>query len=400
MTDFLYSMRKLLEGVEVEWKPLGNILKRNKGTSITAREMKTLHKEGAPVKLFAGGKTAAFIDFNDIPQKNIYESPSIIVKARGIIEFEFYDGFHSFKSEFWSYSTKDRSVSLKYVYFFLKKEEAFFQSLGKRMQMPQISVKDTDTFLIPIPPLHIQYKIVHILEKFTSFSEELTKELTAEFNARRKQYSYYRGKLLYFDSKIERKSLEEIFELKNGYTPSKSNGIYWENGVIPWFRMEDIRENGNILDDAIQKISKLAVKGGKPFPENSIIIATSATIGDHALIRVPYLSNQRFTNLILKSTYKNSFNIKFLFYYAFLLGEWCRNNTTKSSFASVDMTSFRRVLIPIPSLAEQERIVTILDRFDSVTHSIMDGLLQEIGLRQKQYGYYLNSLLSFPGKSS
>ena len=96
------------------------------------------------------------------------------------------------------------------------------------------------------------------------------------------------------------KGLQEIFETKNGYTPSKSNKIFWIDGTVPWFRMDDIRKNGTILSESLQQITKEAVKGGRLFPANSIIIATSATIGEHALITVPHLSNQRFTSLSLK----------------------------------------------------------------------------------------------------
>lgn len=88
--------------------------------------------------------------------------------------------------------------------------------------------------------------------------------------------------------------IPELFITRNGYTPSKANNEFWENGTIPWFRMEDIRENGRILTTATQYVSEKAVKG-KLFPADSIIIATSATIGEHALIKVPSLANQRFT---------------------------------------------------------------------------------------------------------
>ena len=91
--------------------------------------------------------------------------------------------------------------------------------------------------------------------------------------------------------------LPELFTTRNGYTPSKSNSEFWENGTIPWFRMEDIRTNGRILTEATQYVSEKAVKG-QLFPENSIIVATSATIGEHALIKVPSLANQRFTYLV------------------------------------------------------------------------------------------------------
>lgn len=190
---------------------------------------------------------------------------------------------------------------------------------------------------------------------------------------------------------VEWKPLGEVFDLKNGYTPSKSIKEYWENGSIPWFRMEDIRENGRILDSALQQISESAIKGGKLFPANSIIMATSATIGEHALITVPFLANQRFTNLSLKPEFTDKFNIYFLYYYCFNLSEWCKKNTTTSSFASVDMNSFKRFPIPIPPLETQQKIVKILDKFTKLEAT----LEAELALRKRQYRYYRDFLLDF-----
>lgn len=142
---------------------------------------------------------------------------------------------------------------------------------------------------------------------------------------------------------VEYKNLGELFDTKNGYTPSKSNPSYWENGTIPWFRMEDIRENGHILGEASQCVAECAIKG-KPFPANSIIVATSATIGEHALITVPSLANQRFTYLMLKKQYQKLFDIRFLFYYCFKLDEYCKSNLNQGNFASVDMKKFAKLL--------------------------------------------------------
>ncbi|MGL5894484.1 MAG: restriction endonuclease subunit S, partial [Bacteroidales bacterium] len=80
---------------------------------------------------------------------------------------------------------------------------------------------------------------------------------------------------------VEWKTLGEVFETRNGYTPSKANKDFWEDGTIPWFRMEDLRLNGNILGDAIQHITPKAIKGKGLFESNSIILATTATIGEH-----------------------------------------------------------------------------------------------------------------------
>ncbi|BAW36252.1 anti-codon nuclease masking agent [Helicobacter pylori] len=190
---------------------------------------------------------------------------------------------------------------------------------------------------------------------------------------------------------VEFKTLEEVFEIKNGYTPSKNNPEFWEKGTIPWFRMEDIRENGRILKDSIQHITPKALKGKKLFPKNSIMISTTATIGEHALLIVDSLANQRFTFLSKKANCDLALDMKFFFYQCFLLGEWCKKNTNVSGFASVDMTAFKKYKFPIPPLEIQQEIVKILDAFTELNTE----LNTELKARKKQYQYYQNMLLDF-----
>ncbi|PUD82804.1 restriction endonuclease subunit S [Helicobacter pylori] len=194
---------------------------------------------------------------------------------------------------------------------------------------------------------------------------------------------------------VEFKTLEEVFEIKNGYTPSKNNPEFWKNGTIPWFRMEDIRENGRILKDSIQHITPKALKGKKLFPKNSIIISTTATIGEHALLIVDSLANQQFTFLSKKANCDLALDMKFFFYQCFLLGEWCKNNINVSGFASVDMTAFKKYKFPIPPLEIQQEIVKILDQFLALTTDLWAGIPAEIKARKKQYEYYREKLLTF-----
>ncbi|VVQ19333.1 hypothetical protein PS934_04799 [Pseudomonas fluorescens] len=203
---------------------------------------------------------------------------------------------------------------------------------------------------------------------------------------------------------VEWKPIVEVFHLRNGYTPSKSNSDYWKNGSIPWFRMDDIRQNGRILGSALQQISEDAVKGGRLFSSNSIIIATSATIGEHALVTVPYMANQRFTCLELRSEFVNNLDMKFVFHYCFLLAAWCKKNTTTSSFSSVDMDGFKKFKIPFispgnseKSLEIQAEIVRILDAFAELTAELIAELTAELASRKRQYNYYREQLLSFEG---
>lgn len=263
--------------------------------------------------------------------------------------------------------------------------------------VPNVSQSALQGIEIPVPPLHIQEEIVRILDHFT----ELTASLQAELQARQEQYEYYRNRLLTFTKigggtqSVTWVKMSELFDIRNGYTPSKANAAYWENGAIPWFRMEDIRQNGRILLDSIQHITPAAVKGGRLFPANSFIIATTATIGEHALIIVDSLANQRFTNLQVRKSLMEKVDIKYLYYYMFIVGEWCRNNINVSGFASVDMKKFKKLLIPIPHLSEQQRIVSILDKFETFVNGLSQGLPAEIAAVQEQYEYYRNKLLTF-----
>ena len=189
---------------------------------------------------------------------------------------------------------------------------------------------------------------------------------------------------------VEYKPLSELFDTRNGYTPSKGNLEFWTNGTIPWFRMEDIRENGRILSKATQYVSRSAVKGDL-FPENSIIVATSATIGEHALITVPSLANQRFTYLMLKDQYKDCFSAKFLYYYCFKLDDYCKACLNQGNFASVDMKKFAKFEFPMVPLEIQREIVRILDNFTELT----EKLIAELTARKKQFQFYHKQFFEF-----
>ena len=185
------------------------------------------------------------------------------------------------------------------------------------------------------------------------------------------------------------KTLGEVFDLRNGYTPSKGNPEYWENGAIPWFRMEDIRENGHILSDAIQHITPEAIKGGGLFKKGSFILATTATIGEHALLIADSLANQQFTNLQIHESQKDNFETMYLYYYLFIVDEFCKMNVNQGGFYSVDMPSLRKCPIPFPSPSEQKKIAECLS---SVDESIKaeDDRLQSLkdhkkGLMQKLF---------------
>ena len=190
---------------------------------------------------------------------------------------------------------------------------------------------------------------------------------------------------------VEWKELGEVCELKNGYTPSKTNKEFWENGTIPWFRLEDIRKNGRVLSNSLQHVSRNAVKGGKVFTANSIIISTTATIGEIALITVPFLCNQQITAVMKRQKYDKDIDMKFLFYYLHILSNDMKKGINEGSFPIVSLSKMRSFKIPIPPLEIQEKIVQILDK---MTEYVTE-LTSELTSRKKQYSFYRDKLLSF-----
>lgn len=343
------------------------------------------------VRVFAAGQTVADIDETLLPANCSYNKPSIIIKLRGYIDFEYYDKPFTHKNEMWSYSFDDRT-SCKFVYYYLTIKTEFFRKKAKAnsVKLPQLCVADTDDFLIPVPSIAEQQRIVGILDTFTAAIDNLKQQI----EQRRKQYEYYRDQLLDLEGKegVEMNRLGEVCIIKNGYTPSTKNRDFWDNGNLPWFTLEDIRKNGRILKDAIKHITPLGVKKGGLFPKDSIIVSTTATIGEYALIKTDFLCNQQITCLSIKESCKNQLLSKYLYYLSDGIGKWCKKNVNGGgSLLIVSTSKIHNLAVPVPSLADQSRIVGILDAFEAS----IANLERQLEMREKQYEYYRNKLLTF-----
>ena len=380
-TTLFPYLERLLEGEDVEWKTLGEVCDRTKGTKITATQMKAMHKSNAPVKIFAGGQTFALVDYNDLPQNDIYFFPSIIVKSRGIIEFEYYDKPFSHKSELWSYHTNTPDVNAKFLYYYLKTREDYFQQLGSVMQMPQISIPATENFPIPLPPLRVQARIVEILDKFS----QLEAELEAELEARNKQYDFYRNRLLDFAHRddiagqVEWKTLGEICEnLDSQRRPIKSSKR--KKGIYPYYGASGIVD---FVESYIYEGDYLLVSedGANLLARNTPIafsISGKNWVNNHAhVLKFDTYEGRKFVEY-----YLNQIDLK-----PYISG---------AAQPKLNQNNLNSIPIPLPPLFEQRRIVDILDRFETLTNSISEGLPKEIALRRKQYEYYRDALLNFP----
>lgn len=388
----------------VEYLNLGDVCEFKRGKALSSKNIIK-----GPVPVMAGGQKPSF--YHNTPNRT---GETIVVAGSGAYAgFVTYWNIPIFVSDAFSVHPNDRLLT-KYVFYYLKNFQEKIHATKKGAGVPHVHGSDIAKFSIPVPPIEVQEEIVRILDSFSDYAAELQ----AELQARKQQYEYYRNLLLTFNPsaygcgtddeqkdgvttweghnyKIQWKKMGDVFEMRNGYTPSKNNSEFWVGGTIPWFRMDDIRENGRILSDSIQHITPSAIKGKGLFEANSFILATTATIGEHALIIADSLANQQFTNLKVRKSLSNLLVTKFIYYYMFIVDDFCKKNTNVSGFASVDMDKLKRMPFPIPPLELQEKIVAILDRFETLVNDLTNGLPAEIAAVKDQYEYYRNKLLTF-----
>ena len=248
---------------------------------------------------------------------------------------------------------------------------------------------------IPIPPLSVQSRIVEILDKFTS----LEAELEAELELRKKQYAYYREQLLNFSytppsefNVVYRKLGEICTKVCSGGTPSTSNPEYYK-GNIPWLRTQDV-DWKDVYDTDI-KITEEAIKHSSAqwIPANCVIVAMyGATAAKACINRIPLTTNQACCNLQVD---ENIAHYKYVYHW--ICREYERLRALgEGSQSNLSGKKIKDYKIPLPPLSEQARIVEILDKFDTLTNSISEGLPLKIQLRRQQYEYYREQLLAFP----
>ncbi|EMM92737.1 restriction endonuclease subunit S [Leptospira interrogans] len=369
---------QLLDGAKVEWKTLGEVIISNTGGG-TPSKAKSEYWNGEIPWASVGDLSidGHFIKKtrNHVTSEGLKDSSSnLISKGDVIVAVKISPGKMkiagidlAINQDLRGLKLKDE-ISAKFLNY-------YFQILilqGTGTIVKAITSKDLEKIQIPIPPLPVQVEIVRILDAFT----ELTTELTAELTARKKQYNYYRDQLLSFDEgEVEWRALGEVAEIRRGTAITEKETT---PGNVP------------VIANAPNPIyfHNKSNRDGE-----TIVIARS---GAYAGL-VSYW-NQAYFLTDAFSIHADAGVIKPKFAYHLLKREQekIHQMSKGGGVPHVRAKDFEAYQIPIPPLAEQERIVAILDKFDALTNSISEGLPREIRLRQKQYEHYRELLLSFP----
>ena len=373
------ELEKLLIGVEVEWKSLENVCSVLKGKQLNKTELTELGDYPA----YNGGT-----NYSGFTNKfNVDKNTTIISQggaSAGFVQF--------IKRKFWAnahcyYLKPDIDVvENKYVYYFVKNKQSNLTNFQFGAGIPALKSDVIKRLQIPIPSsndpeksLKIQKEIVRILDAFTALTTELTTALTTELTARKKQYEYYREQLLTFDENIGFDSLENLAENLNSKRKPIASGLR-ESGDIPYYGASGIVDyvKNYIFDGDYLLISEDGANLLARKTPIAFSISGKSWVNNHAhILKFETYVERRFVEY-----YLNSIDLT-----PYISG---------AAQPKLNKRNLNSIKIPDPSFNDKQRIVDILDKFDVLTTSISEGLPKEIELRQKQYEYYRNKLLTFP----
>ena len=290
----------------------------------------------------------------------------------------------------------------KYVYHWICREYERLRALGEGSQS-NLSGKKIKDYKIPIPPLSVQSHIVEILDKFTAMEAELEEQLQAELELRKKQYAYYREQLLNFsytppsEFNVVYRKLGEVAELVRGNGLSKKD--FAPEGIPTIHYGQIYTYYGNETKETISFVTpETASKLRKVFCGNVVITNTSENLEDVGKALLYSGKSEAVTGghaTIIRCS--EHLLPKFFVYYTKTRSFFDQKRKLAKGTKVIDVsaTDLARIEIPIPPLSEQQRIVEMLDKFDTLTNSISEGLPLEIKLRRQQYEYYREQLLDF-----
>ena len=367
----------------VNWIKIGDV---KQGSKYITETKEKITKEGALKSRFV--KTGDFILSNSMSFGRPY-----ILKIDGCI----HDGWLSI-SNFEDYVITD------YFYYTLmstsiQNEMKQKASFGGAVQ--NLNADIVKSIKIPLPPLEVQAEIVKILDDYSTSVTALQQELEKELTARKKQYEYYRDVLLTFDDRIERKALNDvIISLNTGLNPRQFFKLNTDDAANYYITIREIRGGRIVPTDKTDLINDEALRlcnNRSNLEVGDILFSGTGTIGETAVI-IDEPSNWNIKEGVYAIKPDSRFVLsKFLRY--LLMTEPVKQAYMKKvaggTVKSIPMGELKKIVLPIPSLEEQERIVQILDRFDKLCNDISEGLPAEIEARRKQYEYYRDKLLTF-----
>lgn len=379
----------------VEFKPLGEVCEIKRGVRVVKQELE---------------------EFGDIP---VFQNS---LKPLGYYKLSNFKGFTSFvigagaageigfsEKPFWAaddcFVIISNYLNDKYIFYCLQNNQLHLKRQVRKASIPRLSRVSIEKFMIPIPPIEVQEEIVRILDSFSDYAAELQ----AELQARKQQYEYYRNLLLTFNPSAYGCGTDD--EQKDGVTTWGGHNykIQWKKlgeignicmckrilkhqtntkSGIPFYKIGTF---GKVADSYISEDLFMEYKKKYSFPQKGeILISASGTIG-RAVIYDGEDAYFQDSNIVWINNDESMVLNKYLYYF-YQIVDW---NVEGGTIKRLYNTNLSNTPIPIPPLELQEKIVAILDRFETLVNDLTNGLPAEIAAVKDQYEYYRNKLLTF-----
>ena len=384
-------LERLLDGEKVEWKTLGD--KEYISIENNARKpVNSMSRIPGDTPYYGAN------NIQDYVEGYTHDGVYVLIAEDGTASVEHYS-IQWAEGKFWANNhvhviKGTEKINNRFLYYFLKTVNYTpFLMGGGRAKLTKAKLQEIP---FAVPSLRVQARIVEILDKFTQLEAELEDELAKELEARNKQYDFYRNRLLTgpllhspnIPHQWEQVALGSIGEVRMCKRILKQDTT--ETGEIPFYKIGTF---GKSADAFISRTLFEEYKQKYAYPRiGDILISASGTIG-----RAIEFDGQdayfQDSNIVWLEHDDSKVLNRFL-YYCYQIADW--KVSKGGTIARLYNDNIKKTLIPLPPLSEQRRIVEILDRFDTLTNSISEGLPREITLRRKQYEYYRDALLRFP----
>lgn len=364
----LEELVKKLSCYEIEYKKIDEICNVSRGKVISKKYIQT-HKGEYPVYSSQTENNGELGKISSFDYEGEYLTWTTDGANAGSVFYR--NGKFSITNVCGLLELKRDDVIARYIYYFLQFEAP--KHVNKGMGNPKLMSNVMSRIIIPIPPLEVQREVINILDKFTQLTTKLTAELAREVTARKKQYEYYRDKLLTFDNNVNSKELKSIVKVSRGNRVTKSQlsdeGFpVYQNSLTP-----------------MGYYSEFNVLGGTTY------IITAGAAGEIGF------SNEDFwaaDDCIVLTELKGVVN-RYLYHFLMTKKEYIKSRVRKASIPRLSKEVIENLMVPVPSMEVQNKITNTLDNFDTVCSELNIDIPAEIEARQKQYEYYRDLLLTF-----
>ena len=332
-------------------------------------------------------------------QKNLMQKDILICVASGSKEHVgkvayCFEDTDCFAGGFMSIIRAKQVINARFLFFIMSSStfKVYLEKVLTSSTINNLNNTILKNFKLPVPPMEVQREIVRIMDSFTL----LTAELTAELTARKRQYEFYRDFLLSFDELdkngggCELKMLGDIGEVRMCKRILKEQTSV--NGEIPFYKIGTF---GKEADAYISKELFDEYRSKYNYPKiGEVLISASGTIGRAVIFN----GNDAYfqdSNIVWIENDEGQVLNRYLFYF-YQIADW--NIAERGTIKRLYNDNLKKIKIPVPSLQTQQKVVDILDKFDTLVNSITEGLPREIELRRKQYEHYRELLLNFKPK--